>query len=101
MLTQVYHKKPKGRILRKLRRKNINTKTTVWIGKSRLSEELIKQIKNQVSKNNIVKIRILKNALGDIDRREYAKEVAKELIKRGLYVVDIRGYTLLVARALE
>ena len=101
MLTQVYYKKPKGKILRKLRKENINIKTTVWIGKNGLSEELIKQIRNQVNKNNIVKIRVLKNALGGIDRKEYIKEVAKELIKRGLYVIDIRGYTILVAKSLE
>ncbi len=99
-LTYVYDKKPSGKILRKLRAEYYDEDVTVWVGKKGLTESIINEIKKQLENRKVVKIRVLKNALIGKSRKEGMIEIAKKLIEKGLYVVDIRGYTILVSKKL-
>ncbi len=65
---------------------------SVHIGKQGLSEEVLREIKNQVEKRKVVKIRINRNLGG----KEKAKEIAKELEKAGVKVAEVRGRTVVV-----
>ncbi len=99
-LTYVYDKKPRGKVLRKLRAEYYDTDVTVWIGKRGLTEKVIEEIKRQLENKKVIKIRVLKNAIVGKSRKEGLIEIAKKLVEKGLYVIDIRGYTILVSEKL-
>ncbi len=48
------------------------------IGKSGLTENVITEIKKQLQKKKLIKIKFLKPALVDKDRKELAKEIAEK-----------------------
>jgi len=48
------------------------------IGKSGLTEGTINEIKRQLEKNKLIKIKLLKAALEDKDRKTLAKEIAQK-----------------------
>lgn len=48
------------------------------IGKSGLTESVIEEIKKQLQKKKLIKIKILKSALEDKDKKELAKEIAQK-----------------------
>lgn len=64
------------------------------IGKSGVTESLIGEIKLQIKRQKILRIRILKSAR-TMDRDEIAQEVVE---RTGLRLVDIRGNTFILAR---
>ena len=61
------------------------------IGKSGLTEGVIKEIKVQLKQNKLIKIKLLKGALVEKDRKTLAKEIAEktnsELIHQVGFVV--------------
>ena len=69
-------------------------KATVQIGKSGITPEIIEEIKMQLKKRKVVKIKFLKNA----DRRNF-KEKAEFIAKRAnAELVEIRGFTMVLRK---
>jgi len=63
---------------------------TVCVGKGGATTELLKEITEQLKREKMVKIRILKSALAQGDARSIAKRIA-ELTEASL--VEVRGHT--------
>ena len=51
-------------------------KPSVWIGKRGLADTQIKEIKAQLDKKNLIKIKVLKNALGNQKIKEMSAQIA-------------------------
>ncbi len=64
-------------------------KTTIWIGKQGCTDTIISEIKLQLEKRRIVKIKWLQNA--EVDPREIAT-----LVKATL--VSVRGHTMVLTK---
>lgn len=65
-------------------------KPTVWIGKNGCTDEIVKEIKNQLKSRRIIKIKWLQNS--DMDCREL-KELAEHL---NADVIDERGRSVVL-----
>ena len=70
-------------------------KVTLQIGKNGLTEGVINEIKHQLKKKNIIKIRMLKSFIknSEMNRRDLAKFVAKVV---NAELVEVRGYTIIL-----
>ena len=69
-------------------------KATVQIGKDGITEGVINEIKTQLKKRKIIKIKFLQNA-----DRENFKEKVKELAEKcNADVVEIRGFTAVLKK---
>lgn len=72
-----------------------NLKPTVWIGKNGLDHKLIDEIKNQLKKRKLIKIKILKGAIDeqDLDRKLLPSDIARltgsELIQKVGFVFTL------------
>jgi len=67
----------------------------VHIGKKGITEELIAEIKRQLKKRRVIKVRILPSCIKvlNMDRREIAKRVAEKCNAR---LAGVRGYTFVI-----
>lgn len=68
---------------------------SVLIGKNLITEGMIKQIKDLVKKNTIIKCKILKSALSMADKEDIVAEV---LAKTKYKLVDLRGNTFMLSK---
>lgn len=66
---------------------------TVWVGKKQVSQELLKEIEKQLEKREVVKIKILKSALGEGKTTEIASTIAKQTEAT---LVEVRGHTFVL-----
>jgi len=96
MLTKIYDKKPRGKELRKIRSIAEKLKPKIIIGKKGLTDEIIKNIKNKLKKEKVLKIRILRNAYFGKERKEYLISLCKKLIENSIKVAGIKGNTIVV-----
>ncbi|HHT75522.1 MAG TPA: YhbY family RNA-binding protein [Methanomassiliicoccaceae archaeon] len=64
---------------------------TVHIGKEGLSEGVVEEVRAQVKRSRLVKVRVLPNA--DLTTDEVGSELAE---RSGTVVVDVRGFTVLL-----
>ncbi len=67
---------------------------TVHVGKEGLTEGIVKEIKAQVKRHKLIKVRVLPAA--DMDKDAVAEELAQ---RTGAKVVDTRGFTILLSDA--
>lgn len=66
-------------------------KPTVHIGKEGLTEGVVEEVRAQVKRAKLIKVRLLPNA------EMKAQEVASQLAERsGTVLVDVRGFTILL-----
>lgn len=77
---------------RELRRKGGGLKPTIHVGKDGVTEGLIEEVKLQIRKNKLVKIRLLPSAEGSRD--EISSDIASKSSSR---LVEIRGNTALLS----
>jgi len=70
-------------------------KPTVWIGKNGISEDVLAEIDKQLEKTEMVKVKILKTALGKDKAKMMANKVAQQTNST---LVEIRGHTLILYR---
>ena len=61
-----------------IKRKLCDENPTVSIGKSGASAELLKEIEKQLTKNKMVKAKILKSALSEHETKEVATTIAQQ-----------------------
>jgi RNA-binding protein len=78
---------------RRLKREFSGEKPTVWIGKGRVSQEVVKEIGRQLEKRETVKVKILKSALQEAKATEIATEISRRIEAE---LVDVRGHTFLL-----
>jgi len=78
---------------RRLKREFSGEKPTVWIGKGRVSQEVVREIGRQLEKRETVKVKILKSALQEAKAAEIAAEISKQTEAE---LVDVRGHTFLL-----
>lgn len=71
-------------------------RATILIGKSGASEKLLKEIGKQLDKNKMVKVKILKTALADLDAKHLAQRIAEQA---GAALVEVRGHTFILYKS--
>ncbi len=76
---------------KELRGKGMELSPTVHIGKAGLTDSVIEEVKNQIKKNKLVKVKILPSS--SKDKHELAKELAS---RAGVMLVEVRGNTVLL-----
>lgn len=78
----------------RIKREMAGEKPTIWIGKNGITEETVKEISNQLDKNQVAKIKVLKSALNsDISVDSLAKELTE---KTDSMLIDVRGNSLII-----
>ena len=82
-----------NRKLRGLRSRSRRTEATVWIGKEGTSDALVSQVENQLKSRELVKIKIQRSALREVETRDLAAKVAAST---GSALVEIMGHTFTV-----
>ena len=70
-------------------------KPTLNVGKGGVSEQVLEELKNQLKKQKIVKIKLLRSAFEEQLKKELANLLAEGV--KGT-VVDIRGHTVVIHR---
>ena len=65
------------------------------IGKSGVTPGVIEEIKRQLKKKKLIKIKFLKPALADKDKKEFAKEIAE---KTGSELINQVGFVIVLYR---
>jgi RNA-binding protein len=78
---------------RRIRRKLSAESPTVWIGKSGVTEQLLKEIGKQLDKNKMVKLKILQSALGEQETKQVATQTAQQTEAQ---LVEVRGHTFML-----
>ncbi len=68
-------------------------KPTVWIGKEGVDPRIMGEISRQLDKREIVKIRVLKSALGKEGAKTMAARIAEETAST---LIDVRGHTFVL-----
>lgn len=79
----------------RIKREMAEEKPTIWIGKNGVTEEIIKEASNQLEKNQVVKIKILKNILKSENAEALARELAE---KTESTLIEVRGHSLTLYR---
>ena len=76
---------------KELRRRALEISPSVHVGKDGLKDSLYEEIKAQIKKNRLIKLKVLANAEGE------TKEIADEIAENtGSIVVDVRGSIVLL-----
>jgi RNA-binding protein len=78
---------------RRIKRRLSGEKPTIWVGKSGVSKELLNEIKKQLDKNEMVKVKILKSALVNEKAKLMASKIAEQLEAA---LVEVRGHTFML-----
>ena len=65
------------------------------IGKNGVTDSFIEELRGQLKKNKIVKVKMLKSSREDIDRKALPEEIAAKLKAQ---LVDARGYTFVLKK---
>ncbi len=78
-------------------KKRVAGKTDLQLGKKGITDAFIREVKNRLEKQGVVKIKILKSfrKTTELDRREIARLVAA---KTGAKLVEVRGYTFILMK---
>ena len=68
---------------------------TIWIGKNGITQETLTEVDRQLEGAEMIKVRILKSALTDVNVKTIAIKVAQQT-KSDL--VEVRGHTIILYR---
>ncbi len=78
---------------RRVKRKLSGEKPTILIGKNGVSQELLEEIEKQLEKKEMVKVKILKSALGEKETKEIAFKITEQTESS---LVEVRGHTFIL-----
>jgi RNA-binding protein len=78
------------RKLRGLQAKSRWVDPTIWVGKDGASEELLKQVENQLKARELVKVKIHKSALAEAETTDLADKIATSTSST---LVEVMGHT--------
>lgn len=82
-----------SKMKRRTKRRLSGEKPTIWVGKSGVSQELIKEIEKQLDKREMVKVRILKSALEKDEAKQIASRIAEQTEAS---LAEVRGHTFML-----
>jgi RNA-binding protein len=68
---------------------------SIIIGKNGYSEEVIKNIKDKIKKNQLIKIKILKTFIEGKDKKEIARDLAE---KTNSNLIDLVGFNVVLGK---
>jgi RNA-binding protein len=74
--------------IQKLKAQAADIEITVWVGKNGVTDSIVEELGDQLITKRLVKVKILKNALGQAPRNRIARELAE---KSGAALVETRG----------
>jgi RNA-binding protein len=77
---------------RQIKRELSYEKPTIWIGKNGATEQVIHEIRRQLEKREMVKIKVLKSALRDKEVNAVVSNITQQT-KASL--IDVRGHTMI------
>lgn len=78
---------------RHIKRELGDEKPTIWVGKSGISNALLKEVEKQLDKRKMVKIRILQSAIGEYNAKQIASQIATQ---SQALLVEVRGHTFML-----
>jgi len=78
---------------RRVKKRLSAEKPTIWVGKTGVSQELLKEVDKQLDKNEMVKIKILKSVLESSKTKEVAAQIAEQTQSS---LVEVRGNTFML-----
>lgn len=78
---------------RLVKRRLAEQSPTVLIGKSGASQEILKEIERQLERSEMIKVKLLKTALGDDKTRPVAQKIADQTRSS---LVEVRGHTFML-----
>ena len=78
-----------------LRAKAMAMEPVVRIGKSGMTDSVVKEIKKQVQDKKLIKVKMLKSFIGGRDKKDVAKEIAE---KTGSMLVHTVGFVAVLAK---
>jgi len=79
--------------VRGLQARSRRAEATIWIGKEGASEALLSQVENQLKNRELVKVKIQRSALREVEAGDFAGKVAAST---GSTLVEIMGHTFTV-----
>lgn len=65
----------------------------IRIGKNGLTENTIKEIKKQLNKKKLIKVKLLRAFISDKNKKEVAKEIAQ---KTNSQLIDLVGFVIVL-----
>ena len=78
---------------RRLKRKSSAEKPTIWVGKIGATQKIVKEVSRQLEQNEVVKAKILKTALKEVEGEEIARQIANQTDS---ILIEIRGHTFIL-----
>ena len=81
--------------LKELKSKAVELKPIIWIGKSGLTDNAIKEIKLQLKKKKLIKVKFLKSIVKEKNKKELFKELAS---KTGSRIIHQVGFVVVLYR---
>jgi len=72
---------------KKLKEKAKTLEPVIRIGKNGLTESTIKEIKKQLNKKKLIKVKLLRAFISDKNKKEVAKEIAEKTSSQLIYMV--------------
>ena len=72
---------------KKLKEKAKTLEPVIRIGKNGLTESTIKEIKKQLNKKKLIKVKLLRAFISDKNKKEVAKEIAEKTSSQLIYIV--------------
>ena len=77
-----------------LRKKGKSIKASIWIGKKGLEESVIDEIKKQLDKKGLVKVRFMKSFVDKNDRKKTADELSNRTNSKLIEIVGFNAVLL-------
>jgi RNA-binding protein len=84
--------------LRGLQLRSRRTEATIWIGKEGASEALVAQVENQLKTRELVKVKIQRSALQEVETSEFAKKLSSSTHST---LVEVMGHTFTLYKKRE
>ncbi|MEM2463714.1 MAG: YhbY family RNA-binding protein [Candidatus Bathyarchaeia archaeon] len=81
------------RMKRRIKSEFSAEKPTIWIGKAQVSDEVVREVKKQLEKREIVKVKVLKSALKGAKTADVAAEIRR---RTEAELVEVRGHTFIL-----
>ena len=75
--------------------KSAELKPTVFIGKNGITEPVISEVKQQLNARKVIKVKVLRSAKEEMDRKGIAEGVADS---SGANLVELRGNTFVLSK---
>ncbi len=78
---------------KKLKEKAKTLEPVIRIGKNGLTESTVKEIKKQLNKKKLIKVKFLRAFISDKNKKEVAKEIAQ---KTNSQLIDLVGFVIVL-----